>query len=326
MWRYAAKRILLAVPTFLGITLVTFAVINLAPGDPALSGASLAGDSALTPETYARIRTQFHLDDPLPVRYVRWVSNLLCFDFGRSFHDGRAVSDKIAERLLPTILLTAAALVVSFLVSVPAGVHAAMHAGGWFDRLAGGACFGLYATPRYVMAMLLIVVVGVRLEWLPFMGIASDDYASLTAWGKFIDVLKHGVLIGICFAYPLIGYQTRFVRANVYAVLSEDYIRTARAKGASAFRVAYGHALRNALLPLLTLIGLMLPIVLGGSVILEVMFSWPGMGRLMFDAIMQRDYPVVMALAVLSAMVVLGGTLAVDLLYAAVDPRVRYAR
>jgi peptide/nickel transport system permease protein len=174
------------------------------------------------------------------------------------------------------------------------------------------------------MAMTLIVLVGVRWEWLPFMGISSDAYASLSGGEKLVDVLRHVALIGVCFLYPLVAYQVRFVRVNVLAVLGEDYIRTARAKGASEFRVATRHALPNVMLPLLTLVGLMLPAVLGGSVILEVMFSYPGMGRLMFESIMRRDYPVVMALSMLSAVVVLVGTLVVDLLYALADPRVKY--
>ena len=325
MLAYAVKRLLLCVPTFIGITIVTFAVINLAPGDPALNGTSPTGDAGVTPETYQRIRQQFHLDAPLHQRYVHWLGDLVRLDLGRSFHDGRSVTRKIVERLPPTLWLTVSAMLLSFAVSIPLGVRAAMGAGGWFDGVLGGVCFSLYAVPRYVMAMLLILIVGVRLEWFPFMGMTSDGFISMSVWGKLVDVLRHAVLIGLCFVYPLVAYQVRFVRANVLAVLGEDFIRTARAKGASELRVAYHHALRNALLPLLTLMGLMLPAVLGGSVILEVMFSWPGMGRLLFDAIMQRDYPVVMGLAVMSAVVVLVGTLLVDLLYAVADPRVRYA-
>ena len=323
MGRYALKRIAWSVPTFIGITLVTFAVIHLAPGDPALSGMTSPGDTAMTSQTYVRLRSQFHLDDPLPIRYLRWVGGLLRFDFGNSFHDGQPVAGKVGGRLVPTLVLVGVSLGFSLLLAVPLGLVGAMHAGGWFDRLLGGACFGLYAVPRYVMASVLIALVGVRLGWAPFVGITSTDYAELSAWGKVLDLLKHNWLIGVCYAYPLIAYQTRFVRASALVVLGEDYIRTARAKGAGELRVAFWHVLPNVLVPLLTLVGLMLPAVVGGSVILEVMFSWPGMGRLLFDAILQRDYPVVMALAVLSAVVVLFGTLVVDLLYALVDPRVR---
>jgi len=324
MLAYLLKRLLLCVPTFVGITVITFAVINLAPGDPALSGASLAGDAAVTPQTYGMLREQFHLDAPLHQRYLHWLGDLVRLDLGRSFHDGRSVTGKIAERLLPTLGLTLSAIVLSLVISIPLGLWTASGAGGWLDRLVGVTCFGIYAVPPYVMAMLLTLVVGVQLEWLPFMGITSDSFDEMSAAGKVGDVVRHSLLIGLCFLYPLVAYQVRFVRANVLAVLGEDYIRTVRAKGAGELRVAY-HALRNALLPLLTLMGVVFPAVLGGSVILEVMFSWPGMGRLLFDAIMQRDYPVVMGLAVMSAVVVLVGTLVVDLLYAVADPRVRYS-
>jgi peptide/nickel transport system permease protein len=167
-------------------------------------------------------------------------------------------------------------------------------------------------------------VVGVQLGWLPFVGMTSTADTSSHAGGA-LDVIRHGVLIGICFIYPLAAYLIRFVRDNLVGVLSADYIRTARAKGAGERRVLWRHALPNALLPLLTVVGLLLPSILSGAVILEVMFSWPGMGRLMFDAVMQRDYPVILGASAVTALVVLMGTLIVDLLYAWVDPRVRYA-
>ena len=319
---YILRRLLLAIPTFFGITLVTFAVIHLAPGDPATAGAA-AADLRITPVARAELRERYRLDEPIGWRYLHWLGDVVRFDFGQSFRDGRPVADKIAERIWPTLLLVGTAMVVSLLIAVPLGVEAARRAGGLFDRLVGGVCFLFYAIPRYVMAMILIIVVGVKLDWLPFLGATSSDHASMAGPGRIADFLRHSVLIGICFAYPLVAYEVQFIRDNVHAALQQPFILAARARGASELRIAYRHALPNALLPLLTLIGLMLPGVIGGSVILEVMFSWPGMGRLMFDSIMERDYPVVMALSVLSAIVVLAGTLIVDLLYGLVDPRVR---
>ncbi len=320
MGRYLLRRLLLALVTFIGITLVTFAVVHLAPGDPA---SAADADGRMSVATYQQLRAQYHLDDPLATRYLRWAGDILRLDFGRSLKDGRLVTRKIAERLPATLALCGAALIIALAISIPLGAAAAARAGSWFDRLLGGACFGLYAVPQYVMAMVLILLVGVRWEWLPFLGLTSVDHAELPPAGRAADMLRHSVLIGICFIYPLVAQQVRFVRANVAVALDADYIRTARAKGAGRLRVLFRHALRNALLPLLTQIGLLAPVVLGGSVILEVMFSWPGMGRLTFEAIMARDYPVVMALSVLSAVVVLGVTLLVDLLYLAADPRVR---
>jgi peptide/nickel transport system permease protein len=324
MWAYTLNRLILAAVTLFGISIVTFAVINLAPGDPALGGASAGGDVDMTQDVYHRLRERFHLNDPPLTRYLKWVTDVARMDFGRSFHDGRQVRAKIVERLPATLFLTIGAIGLSLLISIPLGLWAAFHAEGRLDRLLGAVCLGLYAVPRYVMAMVLIVIVSVRLEWLPFLGATSDGYGGMTHWQRLADLLRHSVLIGVCFVYPLVSFQVRFVRANALAVLGEDYIRAARAKGAGEFRVAMGHALPNVTLPLLTLVGLMLPSVLGGSVILEVIFSWPGMGRLMFESILRRDYPVVMALSMLSAVVVLLGTLVVDLLCGLADPRVRY--
>lgn len=325
LW-YSIKRILLVVPTFLGITLVTFAVIHLAPGDPAAGGVATGSGTEVSPDAYTRLRAQYRLDEPLAKQYTDWLTDLAHLDMGRSFHDGRPVWEKIAPRLGPTLLLTGTALVLSLVISIPLGVFVSLRAGGLLDRLVGLLCFGAYASPRYVVGMVLIVAVGVRFDWLPFVGMTSVDYADLSTVGKVLDVLRHSLPIGICFTYPLVAYEVRFIRANMIAALGEGYILAARARGASMRHVAIRHALPNVLLPLLTLIGLMLPGVIGGSVILEAIFSWPGMGRLLFEAIGQRDYPVVMALSVLSALVVLVGTLIVDLLYAAADPRVRYTR
>ncbi len=325
MLAYAVKRILLCIPTLFGIILITFIVINLAPGNPVFNGASVTSDHAITPQVYEQLRVRYHLDVPCHVRFFQWCGDLLRLDFGRSFHDGRDVLELIAERAPATLLLTGLAIFFSFLISVPIGFWTAFHAGGWADRIIGGLCFGIYAIPRYVMGMLLIVVVGVKLEWLPFMGIKSDGYAAMSGLDKLVDLLRHSLLIGICFMYPLVAYQVRFVRDNVCEVLETDYIRTARAKGLSPSAIAVNHIFPNTLMPLLTMFGMMLPMILGGAVILEVMFSWPGMGRLFFESIMRRDYPVIMAVSFLSAIIVLLGTLVVDLLYAAVDPRVRYS-
>jgi ABC-type dipeptide/oligopeptide/nickel transport system permease component len=321
MKRYALRRLLVAVPTFLFITLVTFIVVHLGPGDPALSSTGPAGISA---EARTRVRAQWGLEGPLHERYFRWLAHCAKLDFGRSLQDGQPVRTKLFQRFPATLALALSALVAALLIAIPLGAHAAAHAGGLFDRGVGLLCFGLSAVPRYVMGMVLILVVGVRLGWLPFMGMTSADEGALRGVAWLGDVIRHAVLIGVCFIYPLAAYLTRFVRDNVAAALASDYVRTAYAKGASRLRVLYVHALPNALMPLLTIIGLNLPGLLSGAVILEVMFSWPGMGRLMFEAVMQRDYPVILGASAVTAVIVLVGTLLVDLLYALVDPRVRY--
>lgn len=325
MWRYAVRRLLLCVPTFFGITVVVFALIHMAPGDPASATAVTASGSAVSGETAAKLRERFHLDESVPRQYLAWVGGLLQLDLGRSFHDGRPVVAKIAERLPATMSLMTGALVVALLIAIPLGVECARRPGSRLDTVVGAACFGLNAVPRYVAAMVLILVVGVRLDLLPFMGISSDDAAAASTWARMLDVLRHSALIGTCVAYPMAAYFVRFVRANVLEALEQDFIRTARAKGVGEIRVAYVHALQNTLLGLLTVVGSYFPVALGGTVILEVMFSWPGMGRLMYESVLNRDYPVAMALCVCSAVVVMLTALVVDLLYAAVDPRVRYS-
>lgn len=322
MWRYLAKRLALALPTFLGVTLVAFAVLHLAPGDAATGRAGMEAGS----DSVQRVlRERFSLDAPLHVRYGRWLADVVRLDLGRSFADGRQVRSVVWERLPPTFLLMASAMVVSLLISIPVSLVCAQRENGLLDRFVGGACFGLYAVPRYVMALVLIVVVGVRLEWFPFMGMSSDEASQMSFVQRLGDTIRHSVLICACLVYPLAAQQIRFLRASLVEVYAQDFIRTARAKGASELRVALRHALPCAIVPLVTLLGLMLPSLIGGTVILEVIFSWPGMGRLMFEAVMQRDQPVVMAVCTLSAMVVLLGTMVVDVVCGWVDPRIRQA-
>jgi len=324
MIRYAARRLALAIPTLLGITLVTFAVIRLAPGDPAMAGEGRGGTLTLSPETYARLSAAYGLDRPAWRQYVAWLWDLLRMDFGRSFHDGRPVADKIAERLPVTLLLAGGAAFLSLSFSIPIGLLSAARRGGVFDRLAGIVLYALYSVPRYVMAMVLICLVGVEWGWLPFYGSTSEGFADLPWLGKTGDLLRHFTLIVVCFTYPLVAYQARFVRANLLEVMGQDFIRTARGKGLREWTVITRHAMPNTLIPLITMLGLLLPSLLGGSVILETMFGWPGLGQLMFAATLQRDYPTVMGLTVVTASLVLLGTLLTDLAYAAADPRVRY--
>ena len=324
MVRYAAKRIGLVVPTLLGITLVTFAMIRLAPGDPAMAAMSRGGPAAMSAQTYARLRDHYGLDEPVWRQYLLWVGQVARLDFGRSFHDGRKVTHRIAERLPATLSLAGGAVFLSLALSIPIGLRSARRRDGPFDTVVGTVLYALYSVPRYVMAMILIVVVGVELEWLPPYGMTSEGFSGMSLPGKAADLAKHFVLIVVCFTYPLVAYQSRFVRANLLEVMGQDFIRTARSKGLAESKVVGKHAMRNTLIPLITMMALLVPSVLGGSVILETMFDWPGIGQLFFQAMTQRDYPTVMALSVITAVVVLLCTLLADLAYALVDPRVRY--
>ncbi len=324
MLRYTIKRLILALLTLLGITFVTFLMIRVAPGDPALAAMSRAGPAGMSAGTYARLREHYGLDAPAWRQYGRWLGQVARLDFGRSFHDRRPVAAKIADRLPATLALASGAIMLSLVVSIPLALRCAARRDGPFDTVVGVLLYGSYAIPRYVMAMLLITVVGVQLEWLPPFGMTSEGFESLSWPGQLADLARHFVLILLCFSYPLVAYQTRFLRGTLLDVMQEDYIRTARAKGLPESVVLRRHALPNALIPLITLIGLLVPSVIGGSVILETMFDWPGVGRLFYQAMTQRDYPVVMALTTVSAVVVLASTLAADLACAIVDPRVRH--
>jgi len=325
MISYIIRRILVAVPTLLGITLVTFVIINLAPGDPAHFQAQSITDPKVSGRIYEELRKYYGLDRPIHERYVRWLGRLATLDFGESMSPDRLpVTRKIRERLWPTMSLAIISLVLSLVISIPIGMYAAARQNRFFDTVSGTVLYALYSVPPYVMAVPLILFVGVKWDLLPFQGMVSDRYETLSAGGKVVDLAQHFVLITFCFTYEALAYYSRFVRQNMLEVLRQDYIRTARAKGVGEMAIIGRHAFRNTLIPVVTLFGLLLPDIIGGSVILEVMFNWPGMGRLFFESMMSRDYPTIMALSFITAFLVLLGTLLADLSYALVDPRVSY--
>lgn len=325
MFSYIIRRILLSIPTLLGITLVTFFVINLAPGDPAQFQTQGVMDSEVSIRIYEQLREYYELDQPVHIRYVKWLGRLATLDFGVSMStDRRPVFDKIKERLWPTMSLAILSIVISLTLSIPIGIYAAARQDRLFDTISSTLLYAFYSVPSYVMAVPLILLIGVQWDLLPFQGMTSDNYDELTTAGKFLDLVKHYALITFCFSFGSWAYYSRFVRQNMLEVLRQDYIRTARAKGLTESRVVLRHAFRNSLIPVMTLLGLMLPAIIGGSVILEVMFNWPGLGRLFFESMLARDYPTIMAISFITACLVLLGTLLADLSYALVDPRVSY--
>jgi peptide/nickel transport system permease protein len=325
MLYYTIRRLLIAIPTLFGITVVTFAIINLAPGDPVALQLQGIEDPRISRQVYEDLSRYYGLDQPVYVRYAQWVGRLVRLDFGESMSpDRRPVIEKIRERLWPTMSLAIISITGAMLLSIPIGVYSAARQNGLFDTTSSTFLYALYAVPSYVMAVPLILYIGVRWDLLPFQGMRSDDYDSLDTLGKLFDLAKHYVLITFCFTYGALAYDSRFVRQTMLESIRQDYVRTARAKGVSEFRVIVFHAFRNTLIPLVTLLGLLLPEIIGGSVILEVMFNWPGMGRLFFESMLARDYPTIMALSFIAAVLVLLGTLLADLGYALVDPRVTY--
>lgn len=324
MLSYALRRFMGVVPTLIGISLVTFVVINLAPGDPTelSSGGTMRRVSR---QALEQMRHLYGLDRPILVRYGIWLRRLAQLDFGNSFADHRPVLDKILERLPATLQLNVLSLVLALLVSVPLGVVAAVRQNGVFDKLTGAVTYMLYSLPNYWVALLLVMFVGVNLDLLPFYGIESD-FADRMPWGaRLWDRVLHLVLPVICLTYGSLAFLSRFARATLLEVIRQDYIRTARAKGLSEYRVLSRHAVKNAMVPLITLLALLIPSLVSGSVILEYIFAWPGIGQLYFHSILTRDYPTIMGLSAVSAVLVLLATLAADILYAVVDPRVTYS-
>ncbi|HTO86544.1 MAG TPA: ABC transporter permease [Thermoanaerobaculia bacterium] len=320
MIRYTLQRLALAVPTLLGIVILVFLLLHLAPGSPvtALGAESGRRVSARAAEEMRRL---YGLDRPLPERFATWLVRVGRLDLGESFVDHRPVATRILEALPYTLLLNGLALLLTLGIAIPLGVAAGGHPEGSLDRVSGVVLFALYSLPSFWAALLLQTLFSVRLRWLPLYGVASDGTPS--GWAGLSDRLEHLALPVVCLTYGSLAFFARLVRSGVAEARQHDFVLAARARGASPRRALWAHAFRNALLPLITLLGLMLPGLLSGSVIIERIFAWPGVGRLFFDSILARDYPVVLALSLLGAVATLVLTLTADLAYALADPRVR---
>jgi len=325
MRRHLLKRVLQMVPTFFGITALTFLAAQLSPGDPLQLDPESAGSQAAAQQAMNSFKERHGLDQPMVVQYVRWVGKVVTFDFGHSLHDHRPVSERLAEALPPTLLLATLALLLAFGLAIPLGVQGALREGSLPARFVSGGLFAIYAMPSFwVAVMALLFFSSPRfLGWLPFQGLMSDGFSSLGFGEKLVDLAAHLVLPVVCLAYPTLSVVAVQVRSAMRTALGQDFVRAARARGIPERRVIYNHALRNSLLPLTTLLGLTLPTLVGGSVVVERVFGIPGMGLLAFDAIANRDYPVVMGVATLVALITMLSVLAADVLYVFADPRVR---
>lgn len=325
MRRYLAQRLLLMIPTFFGITLLTFAVLHLAPGDPVEATLDPTLGAGPSREGAEAFRRAMGLDLPLPERYARWLGRVLTFDFGLSTYDHRPVAAKIGEALPNTLLLSGLALVLSYLLAIPLGVLSAVRHGGWLDRALGGGLFLLYSLPSFWVAVVLLLLLGGGryLDLFPVQGLHSAGAEARGALGWLLDLLWHLVLPVFCLTYASLASLSRYTRASMIEELRQDYVRTARAKGLGEARVVFVHALRNAILPVATLLGLSLPHLVGGSVIVEQVFGIPGMGRLGFQALATRDYNTVMGVTTLAALMTMAGVLLSDLAYSLLDPRIR---
>jgi len=328
--QYLIRRLLLIIPTFLGITLITFMVIQLAPGSPAAMKLSMGeqgmmGDE-VTREIVEQTKKLYGLDKPIWTRYGIWLKQVVTLDFGTSYKDHRPVIEKIAERLPITIELNLISIFLVYLIAIPIGVYSAVEQGTIRDKVMTVILFILYSLPNFWVAVLLIMFLGGGdfLDWFPIYGISSPGMEGAAFTARLWNHLWHLVLPVFCLSYGGLAGLSRFMRAGMLEVIRQDYIRTARAKGLPEKLVIFKHAMRNSIIPIITLLGYLLPGMLGGSIIIESIFSIPGMGQLSFEAVLSRDYPVVMAIATISAMLTLLGILISDLLYVWADPRITY--
>ena len=329
MKTYVLKRLLLMIPTILGITIVTFGIIRLAPGDPAAMriGSSLQGtigNQQLAQEIIEKTRAQFGLDKPIPVQYLLWLKSIATLDFGRSYKDNRPVMDRIRERIPVTLQLNIISIFLVYLFAVPIGIFSSTHQYSFSDKAVTLFLFILYSLPSFWMATMLILYLGGGdyLHWFPITALSSLGAEEMSFFDWLLDRLWHLVLPVFCLTYAGLAYVSRQMRAGMLETIRQDYIRTARAKGVSETVVVFKHALRNSLIPIVTLLGFLLPAMLGGSVIIESIFTIPGMGQLGFEAILSRDYPVVMAITTIAAFLTLVGLLLSDVLYAVVNPTI----
>ena len=322
MLRYIIKRTLFMIPLLLGITVICFFVMHLAPGSP--TDLQTEMNPKASAEMKERLRTLYELDKPIHVQYGSWLKKISQGDLGTSFAtDHRPVADKIMERLPVTILINFLSLLIIIAVAVPLGVLSAVHKDSLFDKVTTVFVFIGFAVPTFWLALLLMIYFGIHLNWLPISGLRSLNYEYLSAGGRLIDLAKHLVLPVFVSAFGGLAGLSRYMRANMLEVIRQDYVMTARAKGLSERDVIYKHALRNALLPAITILGLSIPGLIGGSVIFETIFAIPGMGQLFYMSVMARDYPTIMGILLIGAILTLVGNLIADVSYAVADPRIR---
>ena len=326
MTTFIVRRLFGAVPLVLGIATIIFFVVNLAPGDPA----NRFLNPNMSPEAREQVRVNLGLDQPIPIRYARWIGALSRGDLGYSFSRNRPVLDIIKELLPNTLLLSFSAIGVAFVLGILLGILQAVRQYSLVDSVASVVGLFFYSMPSFWLALMMVLVFSLFAhEWqwpieFPGSDIRSFNYVDLTPMQKVQDRLLHLTLPATSLALVLAAGIARYTRNSMLEVIRQDFVRTARAKGLSEPVVIFKHTLRNALIPVITLVGLYLPFLFSGTVFIESVFAWPGMGKLVVDAILERDYPIIMGGSLVFAMMVVVGNLVADVLYAVVDPRIRY--
>jgi peptide/nickel transport system permease protein len=339
MLGYLIQRLLLFVPTFFGVTFLGFGIMLLAPGDPVelyFAGGLAAGTEGIDPEKLAEVekakadmRRELGLDRPIPVQYAAWLGRLVRGDFGTSLKDRRPVIDKIRERLPITVILSVLTIMITYLIAIPLGIYSSVRPGSVLDQVSTLAVFMLYSLPVFWIGTLIIIYLcgGDYWAWFPPGGLRSLDYeASWPWWKKLGDYAHHLAMPLLCSTYTLFAALSRYMRTSMLENAQQDYVRTARSKGLRERVVVLKHILRNSLIPIVTILAGILPALIGGSVIIETIFSIPGLGFLSYQAVVARDYPVVMALFAVASLLTLVGILLADLALAVVDPRISFGR
>ena len=322
MKQYILKRLLLIIPVLFGITIITFAIIHLTPGG--FVRANMEMNIKVSPDSMERLKVLYGLDKPLYEQYFRWLLRFARFDFGDSFIDNRPVIDKVLERLPATLLLNIVSLGVIFFLGIIIGVTSALKRNSLYDRFMTLFTFIGYSVPTFWLALILMMAFAVKWPILPVSGITSFNFDMMPAGEQVLDVLWHLILPVFITAFGGLAYISRFVKSSMIESLTQQYTVAAYAKGLPENHIIYKSALKNSLLPVITLLGLSLPGLIGGSFIFETIFAWPGMGRLAYESAMTFDYPVIMGTVSMAALLTLLGNLIADISYALVDPRIRY--
>lgn len=324
MLKYLARRILHLIPVIIIISIIIFGIIEIMPGNPV--NAYLGQGSQATPQQIQQITEVLGLDQPAPVRYVKWLRRVLSGDFGTSLKYRKPVQDIIGTYIWNSFLLNVVSLAIAFAIAIPVGIKSAVNKYGLFDNFWTVFSLTGVSMPSFFFGLLLIFYVAIPVSWIPLNGMrtvtmAIKGYESRGA--EILDILKHMLLPVIVLTIISLASLTRYIRNSVIEVINQDYIRTARSKGLSEKVVIYKHAFRNALLPIVTLLGLYIPRLFGGSILLETVFIWPGIGNVLYTSILDRDYSMLMAANVFYALLTLAGNLLADVSYALVDPRIK---
>lgn len=324
MRTYLIKRILLMIPMLLGVTIISYFLMNLAPGDPVTMYVDYEKGPP-SPEELQRVREQLGLDKPIIIRYVLWLKGVVTGDLGYSMMSRKPVLYEIQQRIGTTLLLSVLSMITSLIFGLLIGIICALNQYKLADYILSVLAFASLSIPGFWLGMMMILLFTNKLGWLPSVGLSDVSLVNPNIFEVFIDRVRHLIMPVIAMSLSSIGSWARYQRSAFLEVVGQDYIRTARSKGLSERAITLRHAVRNSCLPIITLLGMSLPSLIGGAFLIESIFGLPGMGRLGINAINQRDYPVIMATTLFSSILVLLGTFLSDVLYAIVDPRIRYS-